>query len=125
MTSCVHIEKSAPGCAGTPRVASALAASLLLAAIVASMLVVADRLMSATGEGLLLVAWVVLWGVVFVGLALFAGRAHAFASSLLAAARAASHRRAAERADARFMADARRDPRVFSELSAIASRRQG
>jgi hypothetical protein len=124
MTSCVHTESSVPGCAGTPRLSSTVSAVLLMAAIVSSMVVVANRLMSTTGEGALLVAWVVLWGVVFVGLAWFAGTARAHLVRLRTGVRAAVERRAAAHADQRFMADARLDPRVFSELTAITTHRQ-
>jgi hypothetical protein len=99
-------------------------AALLLAAIVSSMLVVADRLMSTNEQGGLLLAWVVLWGVAFAGLALFAGTARSVATGLLASLRSSARRRAEMQADARFMAHAELDPRVLSELSAIATRRE-
>src|SRR5690554_3661834 len=47
-------------------------AALLLAAVVASLVVIADRLISTWADGHLLLAWVVLWAVVFAGMALFA-----------------------------------------------------
>jgi len=99
-------------------------AILLLAAIVSSMLVVADRVMATSEQGGLLLAWVVLWGVAFAGLALFAGAARAMAAGILKSLRDGSRQRAAIRADERFMAVTERDPRVLAELRAIATRRE-
>ena len=99
-------------------------AALLLAAIVSSMLVVADRLMSTTEEGGLMLAWVVLWGVAFFGIALFAGTARSLAAGFVTGARSASRRRAARRADERFMAFAKNDPRILDELRIIAAHQQ-
>jgi len=99
-------------------------AALLLAAIVSSLLVVADKLMSTTEEGGLLVAWVVLWGVAFVGLALFAGTARSLAVRAIAATRKAARRRAAARADEEFMAYAKHDSRILRDLQVAASRQE-
>ena len=99
-------------------------AALLLAAIVSSLLVVADRLMSTSEEGGLLVAWVVLWGVAFVAIALFASTARAVATRAVASARGAARRRAAARADEQFMAYAKHDPRILRDLQAISTRQE-
>ncbi len=99
-------------------------AALLLAAIVSSVLVAADRLMSTTEEGGLLVAWAVLWGVAFVAIALFAGTARSLADRLLVAARNSARRRAAARADAQFLAYAEHDPRILHDLQVIATRQE-
>jgi hypothetical protein len=99
-------------------------AAFLLAAIVSSLLVVADRLMSTSEEGGLLVAWVVLWGVAFVAIALFAGTARALATRAIASARGAARRRAAARADEQFMAYAKHDPRILRDLQAISTRQE-
>jgi len=99
-------------------------AALLLGAIVASLLVVADRLMSTSEEGGLLVAWVVLWGVAFFAIALFAGTARAVATRAVASARGAARRRAAARADEQFMAYAKHDPRILRDLQAISTRQE-
>jgi hypothetical protein len=99
-------------------------AAFLLAAIVSSLLVVADKLMSTTEEGGLLVAWVVLWGVAFVGLALFAGTARSLAVRAIAATREAVRLRAAARADEEFMAYAKHDPRILRDLQVAASRQE-
>ena len=138
MTSFIHVEKPAthPGIdraeAAFDRARAARRgfdgarglAALLLAAIVSSLLVVADRLMTVTDEGGLMLAWLVLWGVAFVGLALFAGTARSLAARLIASTRGVAKRRAAERADEQFLAYAKQDPRILSELNAIATRQQ-
>jgi hypothetical protein len=100
-------------------------AALLLAAIVSSLLVVADKLMATwSDEGGLLVAWVVLWAVAFLSLALFAGSARSFAARAVTAFRAHSRRRAAERADEEFMAYAKFDQRILRDLQAISTRQE-
>jgi hypothetical protein len=138
MTSFVHVDTPAthPGVvraeAVIERVRSARRgfdgarglAALLLAAIVSSLLVVADRLMSTSEEGGLLVAWVVLWGVAFVAIALFASTARALATRAVASARGAARRRAAARADEQFMAYAKHDPRILRDLQAIRTRQE-
>jgi hypothetical protein len=138
MTSFVHVEQPAthPGVARAEAVIDQIRAArrsfdgarglaaLLLAAIVASLLVVADKLMSTWNDGGLLVAWLVLWGVAFATLAFFAGTARTLAVRAVSAARAAARRRAAAHADAQFLAYAKLDPRIIRELQAIASRQE-
>ena len=94
-------------------------AALLLAAIVSSLLVAADKLMSTWNDGGLLVAWVVLWGVAFAALAFFAGTARTLAVRAVVGLRAFAARRAAARADEQLLEYARLDPRMLRELSAI------
>ncbi|MDM0067159.1 hypothetical protein [Variovorax sp. J31P207] len=138
MTSFIHVEKPAthPGIvraeAAIEQVRAARRgfdgarglAALLLAAIVSSLLVVADRLVSITQEGGLMVAWLVLWAVAFIGLAFFAGTARSLAVRAIAAARNVAKRRAAARADERFLAYAKHDPRIMNELNVIATHQQ-
>ena len=138
MTSFIHVEKPATH-PGIVRAEAAIAqvraarrgfdgarglAALLLAAIVSSLLVVADRLVSITQEGGLMVAWLVLWAVAFIGLAFFAGTARTLAVRVVAAGRSVAKRRAAARADERFLAYAQQDPRILNELSIIATHQQ-
>lgn len=138
MTSFVHVEQPAthPGVARAEAVIDHLRAArrsfdgarglavLLLSAIVASLLVVADKLVSTWNDGGLLVAWLVLWGVAFAALAFFAGTARGLALRVSASVRAAARRRAAARADAQFLAYAEKDPRILSELQAISARQE-
>ncbi len=99
-------------------------AALLLAAVVSSLLVVADKLMSNWNDGGLLVAWLVLWGVAFAAIAFFAGTARTLAVRAVNAMRSAARRRAAARQDAQFMAYAQFDPRVMHELQVIAAHQE-
>jgi hypothetical protein len=138
MTSFIHVEQPAthPGVARAEAVVEHIRAvrrsfdgarglaALLLAAIVSSLLVVADKLMSTWNEGGLLVAWLVLWGVAFAAIAFFAGTARNLAVRAISAARAAARRRAAARADEQFLAYARQDPRILRDLQAISTRQE-
>lgn len=99
-------------------------AALLLAAVVSSLLVVADGLMSTWNEGGLLVAWLVLWGVAFAAIAFFAGTARSLAVRAVNAMRSAARRRVAARQDAQFMAYAQFDPRVLHEVQVIGSHQE-
>lgn len=96
-------------------------ASLLLAAIVASLLVVANQVIDTWTEGHLLAAWIVLWLVAFAALALLAAPARHAAGRLrtsLAGWRAA-RRQAAE--DRKLWDIAMTDARVMADLSRAMS----
>ena len=96
--------------------------ALLLAAAVAALVVVADRLVSTWVDGHLLAAWVFLWVVVLAGLALFAGTARRLARRTLRSLDAWSQARAQASADARLWDAARSDPRLMSELAVAQMR---
>jgi len=78
MTSFVHVSYSTehPGVERAQRVAALLQfawrrarhGSLLLAAVVSSLLVVVDQVMDTWSDGHLLAGWVLLWAVAFGGL---------------------------------------------------------
>jgi hypothetical protein len=93
------------------------AASLLLAAIVSALLVVANQVVDTWSDGHLLAAWMVLWLVAFAALALLSAPARRASVALRAgfAAWAESRRRAAE--DQHTWEVAIRDPRIMAELS--------
>lgn len=93
------------------------AASLLLAAIVSALLVVANQVIDTWSEGHLMAAWMVLWLVAFAALALLSAPARRAAAALRAGFTgwAESRRRAAE--DERTWQVAIRDPRIMAELS--------
>ena len=89
MTSFVHVDYPTQH-AGVTRIESAVAAAgrirqgfngtrslaaMLLAAMVAALVVVADQLVDTWADGHLLAAWVVLWVVGFAATALFADTA--------------------------------------------------
>lgn len=95
MTNFVHIDYRTehPGVARAEQAAATLksafdgargASSLLLAAIVAAVLVVANQVIDMWGEGHTLAAWMVLWLIAFAALALLAGPVRRTASVLRA-----------------------------------------
>ena len=91
-------------------------AALLLAAVVAALVVVADQVIESWVDGHVFLAWVLLWAVVFAGTARRMGlRAMA---ALNRWSVAAAHRRA----EARMWEIAKTDPRVMSELVAAQQR---
>lgn len=136
MTSFVHVEQPATH-AGVARAEAAFSAArelgrrfdstrglaaMLLAAILAAMLVVADQVIDTWANGHLLMAWVSLWAVAFVVLALWADTARSLAQRMVAGLNAWSRRVAQSRADARLWEIARTDPRVMADLQAALSR---
>jgi len=99
-------------------------AGLLLAAIVAAMVVVADQLVENWAEGHLLVAWVAMWVVAFCVMALFAGTARQLAARVLTALDAWSSAIARARADVRLWEAAKADPRVMADLQVAMARQE-
>lgn len=131
MTAFAHVEYPTehPGVVRAENAAAALkdvaarfdgargAASLLLAAVVSALLVVANQVIDTWSEGHLLAAWMVLWLVAFAALALLSAPARRAGIALLAGAQrwAENRRRAAE--DQRTWQVAMKDPRVMAELN--------
>lgn len=99
--------------------------AILLAAMVSSLVVVADQLVETWADGHLMVAWVALWLVCFATIALFAGAARKLAVAAVGALNAWSHRVALARSDARLWAIAKTDPRVMADLNAALLRDEG
>ena len=97
-------------------------AALLLAAVVAAMVIVADRLVSTWADGHLLLAWVFLWVVVFAGLALFADSARRVARRGIVVLDSWSQSMAEARAETRLWEMAKHDPRLMSELTLARTR---
>ena len=97
-------------------------AAMLLAALVAALMVVADQLVAVWADGYLLVSWVTLWAIAFAALALMAPTAHRLAASLSVAWQERAVRVANERTDAQNWASAQRDPRLMAELQAAMLR---
>ncbi len=98
------------------------AATLLMAALVSSLLVVANQVVDTWTEGHLLAAWIVLWTVAFAALALLAAPARSAGRVLGARWEdfAAVQRQA--RADREYWQAALLDPRVMADISrAMAS----
>ena len=95
---------------------------MLLAAMVSALVVVADQLIETWADGHLLAAWVALWLIGFVALAMFATPARRLAAGAVAALNAWSARTAMDRADARLWKIAQADPRVMADLNAALAR---
>lgn len=96
--------------------------AMLLAAMVAALVVVADQLIDTWADGHLLAAWVALWVVGFAAVAVFAGSARQLARTVVGALDAWSERIAKKRADERLWAIAQTDPRVMADLTAAITR---
>jgi hypothetical protein len=108
---------SAP--AATSGVSAGALSVLLLAALVATLVLLADRFISPWADEHLFLGWVLLWAVIFGGLALFAGAARTLAAQAVGALDGWSRARAQSRAEARLWAIARSDPRVMADLIAM------
>lgn len=131
MTSFAHVEYPTehPGVVRAENAAAALksvaanfdgargAATLLLAAVVSALLVVANQVIDTWSDGHLLAAWMVLWLVAFAALALLTAPARRAGAALRAAALgwAEARRRAAD--DERTWQVAVKDPRIMAELN--------
>jgi len=99
-------------------------AAMLLAAAVAALVVLADRLISTWADGHLFLAWVGLWVVIFAGSALFAGTARRIARSAMRSLDGWSQTIAQARAEARLWDLAHSDPRLMAELTQARQRVQ-
>ena len=97
-------------------------ATLLLAAVVAAMVVVADQMIDTWADGHLLAAWVALWAVGFTAVGLFAGATRQVASKLWANMDAWSANVAQRRADERLWAIAKSDARLMADLQSAMTR---
>ena len=97
-------------------------AAMLLAAIVAAFVVVADQMMATWADGHLLAAWVALWAVAFAAVGLFAGVSKTLAIQVKQALDAWSASMARRRSDERLWSIAQTDARLMSELQSALSR---
>lgn len=98
--------------------------TMLLAAMVSALLVVADQLVDTWADGHLLAAWIAMWLVAFAAIAIFAGSARKLASAAVSSLDAWSRRKAAARADERLWRLAHTDPRVMEDLKIAILRSQ-
>jgi hypothetical protein len=96
-------------------------ASLLLAAIVAALVVVANQVVDTWTEGHLLAAWIVMWAVAFAALALLAAPAKRAAAVLRAGYQRWSAQRRAAAADEQLWNLALTDARVMADISRAMS----
>ncbi|MDP3521431.1 MAG: hypothetical protein Q8S02_12500 [Hydrogenophaga sp.] len=97
-------------------------AALLLAAVVAALVVVADQVIDSWADGHVFLAWVLLWAVVFAATMVFAGTARRTGLRAMAVLNRWSRAAAERRAEARMWEIAKTDPRVMSELVAAQQR---
>lgn len=95
---------------------------MLLAAMVSALVVVADQLIETWADGHLFAAWVALWLLGFVALAVFSVPVRKVASGAVNGLNAWSGRVAQRRADERLWVLAKADPRVMADLDAARSR---
>ncbi len=136
MNSFVHIEYPAqhPGVARAERAGQAFkqitrgfegargAATMLLAAMVAALVVVANQLVETWTEGHLLMAWVSLWAITFAAIALLVNPARLAAGTLRSSMRAWRARRHQQAQDEKLWEIALSDARVMADISrAMAS----
>lgn len=112
---------AAKAVAPTPEGARRLSA-LLLAAVLATLVVIADQVIDTWADGHLMLAWVSLWALVFAGLALFADSARRVVRRVVAALDDWSRSLAEARAEMRLWEMARQDPRLMGELVAARNR---
>ena len=97
-------------------------AAMLLAAVVAAFVVVADQMMDTWADGHLLAAWVTLWAVAFAAAGLFAGTSKKLASQIKNGLDAWSAKLAQNRADDRMWAMAQTDSRLMADLHSAMGR---
>jgi hypothetical protein len=97
---------------------------LALAAVVAALVLVADRLVDTWADDHLFAAWVALWTLIFATLAVFAPLAKGVIDRTLTQLATWRKRAAEARDEAAFLETAQRDPRVMSELRAAILRHE-
>ncbi len=136
MTSFVHTDfpRSHPGVARAEAAIEAVTdigrnfdsaktlATLLSAAVVAALVVVADRVIDTWADGHLLATWVIMWAVAFAALGFFAPMAKDGARSLLEAYDGWAERSKNAHAEEAFWQNALNDPRVMAEYQAAKLR---
>jgi hypothetical protein len=91
-------------------------AALMLAAVVATMVVLADQLISSWTDQHLLFGWTVLWLVTLAGTVLFAAPARRLARRALPVLRSWTQALAEAREEQRLWHAAHRDPRLMADL---------
>ena len=97
-------------------------AGLLLSAMLAALLVVADQLIDTWADGHLLAAWVLMWVLAFTAIAVVAPAARRLAAYIVSRLDAWSAAVAQRRADERLWALAQKDARVMKDI--MAARRE-
>jgi hypothetical protein len=97
------------------------AASLLLAAIVAALMVVANQVIDTWSEGHLLAAWIVMWAIAFASLALLASPAKRAVAAVRTGLRRWNASRIQAEEDRKLWEVALTDARVMADISRAMS----
>jgi len=97
-------------------------AGMLLAAVMAALLVVADQVIDTWADGHLLAGWVALWTVAFAALALLAPPLRKVTCATVALYSRWARASALRRQDEMMWEHAKSDPRIMSELQVAWSR---
>jgi len=97
-------------------------ASVMLAAGVAALVVVADQLLESWAERHEIAAWLILWGVAVAAIALLRGITRMAARKAMGALDHWSAGMAKRRADERLWSMAQTDPRLMADLQAALDR---
>lgn len=100
-------------------------ATLLLAAVVAALLVVANQVIEAVTDGHLLMAWVALWLVAFAAIAILANPARRTARNLREGYAEWRVARQAAESDRILWESALNDSRIMAEINAAMTRQAG
>ena len=98
--------------------------TLLLAAVVSALILLADQLVDTWADDHLFAAWVVLWTFLFATLAVFAPVIKRLLDQASAEWTAWRSKVAAEQSEAAFLASAYNDPRVMEDLRAAILRHE-
>ncbi|EYC49829.1 hypothetical protein AZ34_01240 [Hylemonella gracilis str. Niagara R] len=99
-------------------------AAVLLAAMVATLLVVMDQWVDIWTDGHLLATWTLTWAIGFFTLALLAPAARSLAARTVQGLDSWSRNVARRQADERLLALARKDPRVLADIRAAMLREE-
>ena len=99
-----------------PSEGSRMLAGMLLSAVLAALLVVADQLIETWADGHLLLVWVGLWTVAFTALALLAPPLRKLTGALARGLARWSRHLKQQREEAAFWAAVESDPRMLDEL---------
>ncbi len=108
--------------AAVPATSTKALATLMLAAGVAALVVMADQMIDSWAESHMLAAWLALWAVAAVAIGVLRGVTRALAQNLMAGLDAWSAHVARRRADERLWAMAQTDTRLMTDLQTAMDR---
>lgn len=108
--------------AAAPATSTKALATLMLAAGVAALVVMADQMIDSWAESHMLAAWLALWAVAAVAIGVLRGGTRALAQNLMAGLDAWSAHVARRRADERLWAMAQTDTRLMTDLQTAMDR---